>query len=93
MKKTVEIEYVGIEDVQEILDDAFAVIQAGNYASIQLNDTCGNPTVYVTVMVGGFDQNHDYDYDCMFCLGEDKKDVATMNECKNFLRNLLREED
>lgn len=93
MKKTVEIEYVGIEDVQEIIDDAFAVIQAGNYASVQLSENCGYPTVYVTVIVGGFDQNHEYDYACMFCLGEDKKDVAAMNECKNFLRNLLREED
>ena len=30
MRKMVEIEYVGIEDVQEILDDARAVMSVGH---------------------------------------------------------------
>ena len=30
MIKTVEIEYVGIEDIQEIIDDIYAVIKEGH---------------------------------------------------------------
>ena len=34
MRKTIEVEYVGIEDVQEIMDDAFAKMKEDNYANV-----------------------------------------------------------
>ena len=56
MKKTVEVEYVGIEDVHDIIDDVAEVIKLGHYASVQLNEVGGNLYIAVYIMIGGFDK-------------------------------------
>lgn len=91
MKKTVEVEYVGIEDVQEIADDALACIKEGHYVLVTIS---GESRVLVSVYVtlnGYRDGESDYTYN--FCIGDDERDVAEMNKCKNTLKNLLTEVD
>ena len=43
MIKTVEIEYVGIEDIQEIIDDIYAVIKEGHHVYFNMMSS-GNIT-------------------------------------------------
>ena len=51
MRKTVEIEYVGIEDVQEITDDLYALMRDGHYASIDIGSVGGEICVRVLIML------------------------------------------
>ena len=37
MKKIVEVEYVGIEDIQEIIESAYAVMREGHYVNVQIS--------------------------------------------------------
>ena len=54
MRKMVEIEYVGIEDVQEILDDARAVMSVGHYVNVSIGNVGELPLVTVNIILDGF---------------------------------------
>ena len=94
MKKIIEVEYVGIEDVQEILDDTYAVSKhTKHYVSVSMSNGSTNaPLVHVLIMLDGFDKDGLYDYDYLFRINDDEISVTTMKNCKNTLRNLLAEE-
>ena len=93
MKKVIEIEYVGIEDVYELIEDVDVLIKCGHYASVQLNENCGKPYVHVYIMIGGFDEEKSYDYDYSFRFGDNPDDIKKMNECKSTINNLLTGEE
>ena len=92
MRKTVEIEYVGIEDIQEITDDLYALMRDGHYASIDMSNVGDEVLVIVLIRLNGFDFDQKYDYKFSFYMTEDVDDLKTMNECKSILKNLLAEE-
>lgn len=92
MKKTVEIEYVGIEDVQEIIDDAYAVMREGHYVSVSVSNVAKDILVSVNIILGGFDASKEFDYMIGFYVSEDEKDVSEMGKCKSVLKSLLAEE-
>lgn len=92
MKKTVEIEYVGIEDVQEILDDAYAVMREGHYVSVSVSNVAKDILVSVNIILGGFDSSKEFDYMIGFYVSEDENDVSEMGKCKSVLKSLLAEE-
>ena len=89
MKKVIEVEYVGIEDIHELIEDVAVLIKCGHYASVQLNENCGKPYVHVYIMIGGFDEEKSYDYDYSFRFGDNPNDIKQMNECKCTINNLL----
>ena len=89
MKKTIEIEYVGIEDVWQILEYSRAVMSRGHYVNFSINNAEGIPLVCVKIMLGGFVDSGNYDYSYMFYMTDKENDVAVMNKCKSTLRNLL----
>ena len=93
MKKTVTVEYVGIEDVQEIIDDAYALMKEGHYVNVSISNVSEMPLVSVGIMLGGFDVDKKRDYDFDFYMSDDESDVKCMNECKNTIKNLLVEVD
>ena len=93
MKKTVTVEYVGIEDVQDIIDDAYALMKEGHYVNVSISNVSEMTMVRVGIMLGGFDMNKERDYDFDFYMSDDEIDVKMMNECKNILKNLLVEVD
>ena len=93
MKKVIEVEYVGIEDVYELIEDVAVLIECGHYASLQLNENCGKPYVHVYIMIGGFDEDKSYDYDYSFRFGDNPNDIKQMNECKSTINNLLTGEE
>lgn len=93
MKKTVTVEYVGIEDVQDIIDDAYALMKEGHYVSVSISNVSEMTMVRVGIMLGGFDANKERDYNFDFYMSDDEIDVNMMNECKNILKNLLVEVD
>ena len=93
MKKIVEVEYVGIEDVQDIIDDVLALIRDGHYAGVQLSELLGDAHVIVYVMLGGFSESKKFDYEFSFNLTDSKRDVDAMNKCKHTLKNLLTGEE
>ena len=92
MIKTVEIEYVGIEDIQEITDDIYAVIKEGHYASIDIGSVGDEVYVKVLIMLNGLDIYKEYDYTFAFYMSERSDDLKTMNKCKSILKKLLAEE-
>ena len=93
MKKVVEVEYVGIEDIHELIEDVNVLIKCGHYASLQLNENCGKPYVHVYIMIGGFNEQKNYDYDYSFRFGDNPNDIKQMNECKSTINNLLTGEE
>ena len=92
MRKMVEIEYVGIEDVQEILDDARAVMGVGHYVNVSIGNVGELPLVSVRIILDGFVSDANYDYSYSFYMSDEESEVALMNSCKNTLKNLLVEE-
>ena len=93
MRKMIEVEYVGIEDVQEIVDDAFALMKEGHYANVEVSNYRNDiALVRVHIMIGGFDSERGYDYDYSFYTTEKYEDVEEMNACKSVMKNLLVEE-
>ena len=92
MRKTIEIEYVGIEDIQEITDDLYALMREGHYASIDMSNVGDTVYVRVLIMLNGLDFDKEYDYQFAFYMTEDVDDLKAMNECKSILKNLLAEE-
>lgn len=95
MRKMVEIEYVGIEDVQEIMDDAYAVMQStDHYVNVEMSNfsKVEPPLVQCKIIIGGYDYDKGYDKDYYFYMSDNESDVAKMNSCKSALKNLLAEE-
>lgn len=92
MKKTIEVEYVGIEDVQEIMDDAYASIKEGHFVNVSISNCSENVMVSVIIMIGGYESGKETDYTFTFFITDREPDVKEMNECKNALKNLLVEE-
>lgn len=91
MIKTVDIEYVGIEDIQEIIDDIYAVIKEGNHATFHMMPVANAIYIDVNIMIGGFNVNKDYDYKFTFAITDKDEDINAMNDCKSVLNNLLEE--
>ena len=91
MIKTVDIEYVGIEDIQEIIDDIYAVIKEGHHVTFHMMPV---DAIYidVNIMIGGFAINKDYDYKFTFAITDKDEDINVMNDCKIVLKRLLMEE-
>lgn len=89
MKKNIEIEYVGIEDVWQILEYSRAVMSRGHYVNFSISNAEGTPLVWVKIMLGGFVDSGNYDYSYAFYISDKENDVATMNKCKTMLKNLL----
>lgn len=94
MVKNVDIQCVGIEDVHELVEDVAVLnTECGHYASIELNDICGNLHVSVYIMLGGFVEGKSYDYVYSFGFGDDPYNIKKMNECKSTINNLLTGEE
>ena len=91
MIKTVDIEYVGIEDIQEIIDDIYAVIKEGHHATFHMMPVTNAIYIDVNIMIGGFDVNKDYNYKFTFAITDKDEDINAMNDCKSVLNNLLEE--
>ena len=93
MKKMIEIEYIGIEDVWQILEYSRAVMSRGHYVNFSIRNTEGIPLVCVKIMLDGFVDyilnTGNYDYSYTFYMSDKENDVATMNKCKSMLKNLL----
>ena len=89
MKKTIEIEYIGIEDVWQILEYSRAVMSRGHYVNFSISNTEVVPLVRVKIMLYGFVDSGKYDYLYTFYMSDKENDVAIMNKCKSMLRNLL----
>lgn len=92
MRKMIEVEYVGVEDVQEIIDDAYAVMQEGHFVDIHFMNIIGEAKLDVEIMLGGWESGKDYDYTFSFYLDDEKENLSSMEKCKNVLKNLLAEE-
>ena len=92
MKKTIEVEYVGIEDVQEIMDDAYAATKEGHFVNVSFSNCSDIVMISVTVMIGGYESGKNLDYSFTVFITDRDPDVKEMNECKNVLKNLLVEE-
>ena len=93
MRKTVEVEYVGIEDIQEIMESAYALMREGHYASVELSNIGKDMLCRVMIMLDGWHPESMYDYDYSFYMSDGKTDVAAMNDCKSTINNLLSEEE
>ena len=89
MKKTSEVEYVGIEDVQEIMDDAYAATKEGHFVNVGFSNCSDNVMISVTVMIGGYESGKNIDDSFTLFITDREHDVKEMNECKNVLKNLL----
>lgn len=89
MKKTIEIEYVGFEDVQQILEYSRAVMSRGHYVDFSITNAEGIPLVCVKIMIDGFVDSGNYDYSYEFYMSDKENDVDAMNKCKYTLKNLL----
>ena len=92
MKKMIEIEYVGIKDVQEILEYAKAVMSVGHYVNVSISNVGELPLVTVNIILDGFARDANYDYSYWFYMSDEEREVALMNSCKSTLKNLLVEE-
>ena len=89
MKKMIEIEYVGIKDVQEILEYAKAVMSRGHYVNVSIGNVGELPLVTVNIILDGFVSSANYDYSYSFYMSDEESEVALMNSCKSTLKNLL----
>ena len=90
MKKTIEIEYVGFEDVWQILEYSRAVMSRGHYVNFSISNADGIPLVCVKITIDGFiidSGNYDYSYE--FYMTDKENDFTTMNKCKSMLKDLL----
>lgn len=93
MRKTIEVEYVGIEDIQEIMENAHALMLEGHYVTVSISNRVEKLFVSVMIMLDGWNSDGMFDYDYMFYMTDDEEDVRIMNECKSTLNNLLSEEE
>ena len=91
MKKMIEIEYVGIKDVQEILKYAKAVMSRGHYINVSIGNVGELPLVTVNIILDGFVSSAKYDYSYSFYMSDVESEVAIMNDCKKKLIKLIDE--
>lgn len=89
MKKTIEFEYVGFEDVWLILENSRAVMSRGHYVNFSISNPEGIPLVCVKIMLDGFVDGGNYHYLYTFYMSDKENDVSEMNKCKSMLRDLL----
>lgn len=89
MRKTVEIEYVGIEDIQDMMDDVYALMREGHYASFEMSNIGNHTRIRLAIMLGGWSSKSNYDYEFEFYMTDKEADVTEMNKCKATLNNLL----
>ena len=89
MKKTIEIEYIGIEDVWQILEYSRAVMSREHYVNFSISNAEGIPLVCVKIIIDSFIDSGNYDYLYTFYMSDKENDVSEMNKCKSTLRNLL----
>lgn len=89
MKKTIDIEYVGIEDVWQILEYSRAVMSRGHYVNFSIHNIEGIPLVCVKIMLDGFVDGGNYHYSYEFYMSDKENDVSEMNKCKSMIRDLL----
>ena len=92
MIKTVEIEYVGIEDIQEITDDIYAVIKEGHHVYFNMMSSGNITYIDISIMLHGFNPDKSYDFKFQFAMTDNVDDVKIMNDCKSVLNNLLVED-
>lgn len=90
MRKTVEIEYVGIEDIQDIMDDVYALMRAGHHVNVSFYNF-GKPLCTVYIMTGGFEPKKEYDYSFSFYMTDEESEVKEMHKCRSVINNLLAE--
>ena len=88
MKKTVEVEYVGIEDLQDILDDIYAIQREGHFVAFRMSNT-SDVFISIDIYLNGWGTNKDADFAYCFYVDDKEDTVKIMNECKNTLKNLL----
>lgn len=91
MKKTIEVEYVGIEDIQEIMDDAYALMREGHYVSVEIQNIGVAPRVNIDIWLGGWEPTRNKDYGFEFWITDNDTDVTVMNDCKHIIKSLLEE--
>ena len=93
MKKIMEVEYVGIEDVQEIIDYACAIMQKSeHYINVELSNYRPEKVlVRCYIQLYGFNPESELDNNFLFYMTEDSAEVDVMNECKDTLKKLLKE--
>lgn len=89
MKKMIEIEYVGIKDVQEILEYAKSVMSRGHYINVSISNVGELPMVNVNIILDGFSRSASYDYSYSFYMSDEEDEVAIMNDCKKELIKLI----
>ena len=89
MKKTIEIDYVGFEDVWQILEYSRAVMSREHYVNFSISNAEGIPLVCVKIIIDSFIDSGNYDYLYTFYMSDKENDVSEMNKCKSTLRNLL----
>lgn len=92
MIKTIDIEYVGIEDVQDIIDDICGVIKEGHHVYFNMMSSGNITYIDVFIMLHGFNPDKSYDFKFQFAMTGNDDDVNTMNDCKTVLKSLLVEE-
>ena len=92
MIKTVEIEYVGIEDIQEITDDIYAVIKEGHHVYFNMMSSGNITYIDISIMLHGFNPDKSYDFKFQFAMTDNVDDVKIMNDCKSVLKDLLVED-
>ena len=92
MIKTVEIEYVGIEDIQEITDAIYAVIKEGHHVYFNMMSSGNITYIDISIMLHGFNPDKSYDFKFQFAMTDNVDDVKIMNDCKSVLNNLLVED-
>ena len=93
MRKTIEVEYVGIEDIQEIMENAYALMREGHYVTMSVSNRVEKLFVSIMIMLDGWNSDGMFDYDYTFYMTDDEEDVRIMNECKSTLNNLSSEEE
>lgn len=88
-----EVEYVGIEDVQEIIDYACAIMQKSeHYINVELsNYRSGKVLVKCYIQLYGFNPEAELDNNFLFYMTDDSAEVDVMNKCKETLKKLLKE--
>ena len=92
MIKTVEIEYVGIEDIQEIIDYIYKVIKEGHHVYFNMMSSGNITYIDISIMLHGFNPDKSYDFKFQFAMTDNVDDVKIMNDCKSVLNNLLVED-
>lgn len=93
MKKMVEVEYVGVKDLSDIMCAAKSVMELGHYVSVSFSNYERTKPL-VSVIIRRKDIAEEYDF-CFYESSDwnDEYSIQQMNECKSILYNILAQED